>query len=310
MLREHDGTPNGLRHLVLEQAIPGLEKMEAPRVLCRPEVRELEVRTDHLEIERHQFTEFCFCLRGQAEMWLGDQLIICREQQMAVIPSGIPHSAAGLHSVISNPRDVFSRLLWLSIFPFGVVVNACESAYGRHRGTPRHLFLTPGCQPLVEQILHEIQHHRLGSDLLLKALFLQLLITVGRGQVVPAQELGATAPTTEPPLTPTSNRLSDKVKLEIQRHYYLPALGLEMLARAVGSNKAHVSRQFKLDTGLTVTEHLNRVRVDAAKRLLLAGLKVSVVAEYVGFSDAYYFSRVFTRLCGYAPSEYRKRGGE
>jgi hypothetical protein len=50
-----------------------------------------------------------------------------------VIPAGLPHSAAALHSVVSNPQDVFSRWLWLSIFPFGAVVNACESAYGVHR---------------------------------------------------------------------------------------------------------------------------------------------------------------------------------
>ena len=311
MLRVHDGTPEGLRGLLLEQVLPAIEKTAASQLLCLP-VPSVPPSQGNAKfhLEQHQFTELCFCLRGQAEMWMGEQLAFCREHQLVVIPAGVTHSAAALHCVTANPQDVFSRLLWLSIFPFGAVVNACESAYGVHRSTARHLFLSPDCQLLVERILSEMHHRRANSDVLIKALLLQLLINIGRGSAVQGEELAQAANIAEAPVQQTAASLSDKVRQEIQRHYYLPDLGLEMLARAVGSNKSHVSRQFKLDTGLTVTNYLNQVRVDAAKRLLLAGLKVAAVAEYVGFSDAYYFSRVFTRLCGCAPSEYRKRGGE
>jgi AraC-like DNA-binding protein len=78
------------------------------------------------------------------------------------------------------------------------------------------------------------------------------------------------------------------------------------LAHTVGVNKSHLSRQFRRETGLTVIEYLHKVRVDAAKRLL-ADLKVATVAEYVGFNDAYYFSRLFARFVGCPPSEYRQR---
>ncbi|MFN0119070.1 MAG: helix-turn-helix transcriptional regulator, partial [Blastocatellia bacterium] len=114
-----------------------------------------------------------------------------------------------------------------------------------------------------------------------------------------------------PPLPPSNGlRLGDRVIHQLRQQYYQPDLGLDQLARAVGASKSHVSRQFKSETGLTVIEYLHKVRVDAAKRLLLAGLKVATVAEYVGFSDAYYFSRIFTRLAGCPPSEYRQRAAE
>jgi AraC-like DNA-binding protein len=96
----------------------------------------------------------------------------------------------------------------------------------------------------------------------------------------------------------------------LRQNYHLPDLSLDTLARAVGSNKSHLSRQFKRETGMTVIEYLQDVRVDAAKRLLLAGLKVAAVAERVGFSDAFYFSRIFARLAGYPPSEFRQRNVE
>jgi AraC-like DNA-binding protein len=96
----------------------------------------------------------------------------------------------------------------------------------------------------------------------------------------------------------------------LRRDYHGPGLILELSARAVGSNKSHLTRQFKPETGLTVVEYLHEARVDAARRLLLAGLKVSIVDWYVGFTDASYFSRIIARLAGSPPSEYRRGGPE
>ena len=46
-----------------------------------------------------------------------------------------------------------------------------------------------------------------------------------------------------------------------------------------------------------------------ARRLLLdPDLPVSEVAVACGYDDALYFSRVFRRVCGVSPTEYRKRG--
>ncbi len=190
------------------------------------------------------------------------------------------------------------------------MVNLCESAYGVHRNTPRELFLSHHSQSCADQILAELRHPRQGGELMIKYAFMQLIVSLWRGQAAQpdaiVEEIAA-----RPDSTPeVGTRLSDKVIHQLRRHYYLPGLSLETLARAVGSNKSHVSRQFKRETGLTVIEYLHKVRVDAAKRLLLAGVKVATVAEYVGFSDAYYFSRIFTRLAGYPPSEYRQRAAE
>ena len=309
MLRDEDGTAVGLRSLLMEQLVPAVERSGAARLVCLPQrsgdglIREAE------RIERHHFTELCFCLRGRAEMWVGSDIAVCEEHQWMVIPSGTEHSSGLLHCVLSDPQDVFSRLIWVSIFPFGAVVNLCESAYGVHRHTPRQLFLAHDVQQHADKVVNELHQRRPGGELVIKYTLLQMAVDLWRGQPVTSDSLPDFLVET-PPAPGNGLRLSDRVIHQLRQHYYQPDLGLDQLARAVGSSKSHVSRQFKLETGLTVIEYLHKVRVDAAKRLLLAGLKVVTVAEYVGFSDAYYFSRIFTRLAGCPPSEYRQRAAE
>lgn len=310
MLREQDDTPDGLRQIINEQVIAVLERNGTRNLVCVPK-NVSEARGPNIEqIERHQFPELCFCLRGRAEMWLDTRLAFCEENQLLVIPSGVPHSAAALHCVTSAPEDIFSRLLWISVFPFGAVVNVCESAYGVHRGTARHLYLSHHSQSCLEQIQAELSEPRAGGELMIKYAFLQMMVGLWRGQAARPENLIEVA--FETPLTHAEigTSLSERVIHHIRRCYYQPGLGLDGIARAVNSNKSHVSRQFKRETGLTVTEYLHKVRIDAGKRLLLAGLQVSAVAEYIGFTDAYYFSRVFSRVAGCSPTTYRRLGQE
>jgi len=308
MLREQDGTPDGLRRIINEQVIAALEKSGARNLVCLPKSVCETPGPNAEQIERHQFSELCFCLRGRAEMWLDNELAVSEENQLLVIPSGAPHSAAALHCVTSAPDDVFSRLLWISVFPFGAVVNVCESAYGVHRGTARQVFLSHHSQSCLEQIQAELNGPRAGGELMIKYAFMQMMVGLWRGQAARSDsliesELDAPVATAE-----ARTSLSERVIHHIRRCYYQPGLGLDGVARAVNSNKSHLSRQFKRETGMTVTEYLHKVRIDAAKRLLLAGLHVSAVAEYVGFADAYCFSRVFSQVAGCSPTAYRARG--
>jgi AraC-like DNA-binding protein len=63
---------------------------------------------------------------------------------------------------------------------------------------------------------------------------------------------------------------------------------------------------FKRATGLTFTNFLSRVRIERSKNLLInPQLRVSEIAYEVGFQSLTHFNRVFLKLLGQSPTEYR-----
>ena len=84
---------------------------------------------------------------------------------------------------------------------------------------------------------------------------------------------------------------------------------IERIAREVGMSVRSFARRFRICTGNSPGEYIQRVKVEAAKRALESGARVSAVAEVAGYADAAAFRRLFARLTGLTPSEYRARYG-
>jgi AraC-like DNA-binding protein len=85
-------------------------------------------------------------------------------------------------------------------------------------------------------------------------------------------------------------------------------LTLATVARSVNTSTFYFCKMFKKATSLTFTEYLSRVRVEKARNLLLnPNVRVSEVAFEVGFQSLSQFNRVFKRIAGYSPTDYRER---
>lgn len=75
-------------------------------------------------------------------------------------------------------------------------------------------------------------------------------------------------------------------------------------------NPSYFSQLFKKKTGKTYQNYLIEMRVARAKKLLdETDLKIYEICALVGYSDANHFNRIFERVEGVKPSEYRKKGG-
>ncbi len=89
--------------------------------------------------------------------------------------------------------------------------------------------------------------------------------------------------------------------------HYMEPLNLESLAARFSVNKNYLSSRFHKEVEMTVTDYINLIRVHRASDLLrTSSLSMQQVAENCGFTDGNYFTRIFKRIQGVPPNEYRK----
>jgi two-component system response regulator YesN len=108
---------------------------------------------------------------------------------------------------------------------------------------------------------------------------------------------------------------SDKVSVMDQVFTYIKEhmaeeMTREDIASFVNFNPAYLSRLFKKETGMSLFDYILQQRVEKAKVLLVeSSLKISEIAEVTGYFNFSHFTKMFKRVTGLTPQEYRKRGG-
>jgi AraC-like DNA-binding protein len=94
-------------------------------------------------------------------------------------------------------------------------------------------------------------------------------------------------------------------------HEYLVAhcdksVTLDQLSESHDISPFHLSRIFARHLGMSISDALTLARIDRAKTLLAQReLSVKEVAPRAGFTDSNYFAKVFRKITGQSPSEYR-----
>lgn len=97
-----------------------------------------------------------------------------------------------------------------------------------------------------------------------------------------------------------------KARKFIHEHLDSP-LPLGTVAREAGLSESHFCRLFKEATGLTLTDYVNRCRVEWAKKeLLKPEMRVSEIAFLVGYQSLSQFNRSFARIVGNSPTHWRQ----
>ena len=89
--------------------------------------------------------------------------------------------------------------------------------------------------------------------------------------------------------------------------HYMEPLSLEGLATKYAVNKNYLSSRFSREVGMTLTDYINLTRVRRSFKLLnTTSMSMQDIAESCGFSDANYYTRIFRKINGSTPNEYRK----
>ena len=93
----------------------------------------------------------------------------------------------------------------------------------------------------------------------------------------------------------------------IDLHYNTPGFCVRDVVEALKIDRSYLYRLFKDKTGVSVSDYITRTRISKAEVLLSNGsLSVKDVAYSVGFPDQMYFSRVFKKINGKTPTQFRE----
>ena len=78
-------------------------------------------------------------------------------------------------------------------------------------------------------------------------------------------------------------------------------------AQLLNITPSYLSKLFRKETGVTLTEYVNQKRIEHSIFLLNStDLPIQIIAQYCGITDINYFTRLFKKQVGKTPSEYRK----
>ncbi|QHQ60848.1 AraC family transcriptional regulator [Anaerocolumna sedimenticola] len=92
----------------------------------------------------------------------------------------------------------------------------------------------------------------------------------------------------------------------IKANYYKP-ITVKEIANEFGYNSDYLSTLFKKTTDITLTNYINKTRIEISKSLISNyDLSIKEVAYSCGFSDEKYFLKIFKKLEGMTPSQYKK----
>ena len=99
--------------------------------------------------------------------------------------------------------------------------------------------------------------------------------------------------------------LADQIADYLEQHCR-ENITMDFLARKFKTSKSTLAHKFKKAFGENIFSMLMRTRIEQSLPLLLRGLTLKEIAEASGFANEFYYSRVFRKVNGISPGQYRK----
>jgi AraC-like DNA-binding protein len=157
----------------------------------------------------------------------------------------------------------------------------------------------PDLSPLLKSFMIEADNSAPGSEAVMAAQSLQICHALIRstGTYLPARDR-------------FSSRMEIDRVIEYMHAHPGEKITVEKLAGIARMSPSHMTRVFRKETGSPPIEYLIAVRLERAKKMLLAGDRtVTEIALDCGFGSAAYLSARFSKTYGTSPSSYRKNAG-
>src|SRR5574337_6453 len=229
-----------------------------------------------------------YCVEGKGQVQIGKRHYHLSPDDLIIIPAGVPHNYS------ADEKDSWT-IYWIHFkcTIANAVVDAMIAQFKGHRGTITY-------QQKRVQLFDDIYgnlERGYGNDNLNYANmclwhFLSSFLYDEKFNLSERKESKQDT-VIEPSINFMQQHLSEMLRLSD-------------IAESVNVSVPHYSFLFRQKTGFAPMEYFNQLKIQkACQYLLFTDLRIKEIAEQLGIEDPYYFSRMFTRLMGVSPKEYR-----
>jgi len=242
----------------------------------------------------HEFNELVLVWRGNGLHILNDRPYRITRGDLFYIRAEDRHAYASvndlvLQNIIYCPERLTLNLDWAAHIPG---LDGREPIPYWRMGSSG----MAQARQVISQLEHESAKTDPLSDPLAETLFAQLVLTLKRHRYA-TDNLSATR----------SEALLDKLITALANSLNRAFL-LEQFCEQNQCSERTLRQQFRTQTGMTINHYLRQLRICHAQYLLQhSELMIGEIATRCGFEDSNYFSVVFTRETGVAPSQWRQR---
>jgi AraC-like DNA-binding protein/mannose-6-phosphate isomerase-like protein (cupin superfamily) len=261
-------------------------------------------RDVHLTPSYHDYLEIVYIHEGSCIFHVGDREYACKAGDVVIIGD------TEFHYLETNPKEVLKDINLFFMPEFVYEAGSDESTldylipfFGHSNGfshrIPAELVRHSGIPDRLAAIRQELDGRKEYYQLAVKNYLREILLWILRYYSHGPSTLEAYN-------TKKRNIRRLGPLFDFVQAHYQNSITLQRAAQTACMSGPYFCRFFKKVTGHTFTDYLSRVRVDKAKELLLrSDLPITVVGLEVGFESHSYFDRVFKRLTGKSPHEYR-----
>jgi AraC-like DNA-binding protein len=273
--------------------------------------------------EKHNFWEFLYMDKGEAEFTIADRKLVVKQGELVFYSPNEFHAMRANRRVAPNVliicfecRSEAMNYFHSKKFKLNDEEQMLLSGMLREGGNafdvgkPRN----SGIKSKVPRIF--------GAEQLVKLYLEMLLLMLVRKQSGIVTEVSLSLDETNLAVKPHDTRdsanLSSSAKLktdadicgslkELLHAHVSEQLKLDDISRKLNISKTRLKAIFKRETGITILEYHNRLKIDRAKTYIREeNMNYTQIAEALGYSSIHYFSRHFKQNTDMTPSEYDK----
>lgn len=234
----------------------------------------------------HDAYEMYFLENGKRRYLIENSTYDIKKYDVVLIPPHIYHKTIG--DAYKRKRVEFCREFLEEYF----TEEATESMLSCFTEKNRVISLSKEDFEYINALLEKIRYRQPSKCYALLAEILVFLSGISTDHTLTAAELAGGLPAA----------ISEYI-----RDNYKNINSIDEIAAKFHITKYYLCRLFKKNTGITIMEYINKLKIECAKQLLSSDTKKSVTdtALESGFNSPIYMSRIFKQETGMTPREYR-----